>query len=106
MKSIVQPLCASLLISACRGHTEYIEEECLRIRRPIHLLSNEDLLLYVEGMEGIRNNGKYQLMVDAHGLFATVHRGSSFFFYHSYFVWEVETLCFLFDLASHQWHVI
>jgi len=30
-------------------------------------------------------------MADAHSNYTEVHRGSSFFFYHSYYVWEVET---------------
>jgi len=48
-------------------------------------------MLYVDGLQAIRANGKYQIMVDAHSQYTEVHRGSSFFFYHTYFVWEVET---------------
>ena len=49
-------------------------------------------MMYVEGMQAIRANGKYQVLVDAHKQNTQIHRGSSFFFYHSYYVWEVETL--------------
>jgi len=70
---------------------QFIEEECPRIRKPVDELSSHELMLYVEGLQAIRANGKYQVMVDAHQLDADIHRGSSFFFYHSYYVWEVET---------------
>merc|ERR550525_676718 len=42
-------------------------------------------------MHRIRKNGKYQIMVNAHQMHKETHRGSAFFFYHTYFVWEVET---------------
>ena len=66
-------------------------EECDRIRKPMHLLSEEELMLYVDGLQQIRKNGKYQIMVDAHSKETEIHRGTSFFFYHTFFVWEVET---------------
>mmetsp|Transcript_48932 Transcript_48932/g.81242 ORF Transcript_48932/g.81242 Transcript_48932/m.81242 type:complete len:448 (-) Transcript_48932:198-1541(-) len=69
----------------------YLEEACDRVRRPLHLLSTKELMLTVNGMQAIKANGKYQVIVDTHMLHTTVHRGSSFFFYHTYFVWEVET---------------
>ena len=68
------------------------DEDCDRIRRPIHLLSNQELSLYAEGLKAIRRNGKYQYMIEAHHEHTSAHRGPAFFFYHSYFVWEVETL--------------
>merc|ERR1719474_2239947 len=57
----------------------------------MHLLSEDELMLYVDGLQQIRKNGKYQIMVDAHSIETEIHRGTSFFFYHTYFVWEVET---------------
>jgi len=54
-------------------------------------MSEDELMLYVDGLQAIRANGKYQTMVEAHSQYTEVHRGSSFFFYHTYFVWEVET---------------
>ena len=62
------------------------EAECERVRRPIHELSEGELALFVEGLQEVRRIGKYQSMVEAQ-----VHRGASFFLYHAYFVWEVET---------------
>merc|ERR1719361_1506854 len=67
------------------------ELKCTRIRRAMHEMTEDELKLYVHGLQEIRANGKYQIMVDAHSQYTEVHRGSSFFFYHSYFVWEVET---------------
>jgi len=57
----------------------------------MHLLTEDELMLYVDGLQALRANGKYQIMVDAHSQYTEVHRGSSFFAYHTYFVWEVET---------------
>jgi len=69
----------------------YRNEICNRIRRPLHTLTTKELLVYVEGLQAIRKNGKYQYMVDTHSLHTDIHAGSSFFFYHTYFVWEVES---------------
>jgi len=70
---------------------KYLDEDCPRIRQPMHKMTTEELLLYADGMHRIRKNGKYQIMVNAHQLHKETHRGSAFFFYHTYFVWEVET---------------
>merc|ERR1719361_3323648 len=67
------------------------ELKCTRIRRAMHHMTEDELMLYVDGLQALRANGKYQIMVDAHSQYTEVHRGSSFFFYHTYFVWEVET---------------
>jgi len=82
-------LATALLLAVCNAIPE--ELKCTRIRRPIHQLSEDELMLYVDGIQALRANGKYQIMVDAHSSYTEVHRGSSFFFYHTYFVWEVET---------------
>jgi len=65
--------------------------DCDRIRKAMHTLTENELMLYVDGLQQIRQNGKYQIMVDAHSAYSEIHRGTSFFFYHTYFVWEVET---------------
>jgi len=57
----------------------------------MHQMTTEELELYADGMHRIRKNGKYQIMVNAHQMHKETHRGSAFFFYHTYFVWEVET---------------
>jgi len=69
----------------------FVNEDCVRVRRPADELSREELMLYVEGMQQIRANGKYQVLLDSHHAHTEIHRGSSFFFYHTYYVWEVET---------------
>jgi len=84
-------LAVSLLFAVTPAPTIKEENKCDRIRRPVHQMSVNELMLYVDGIQAIRENGKYQIMVDAHSQYTEVHRGSSFFFYHTYFVWEVET---------------
>jgi len=88
---VVHCICLSLLIRLCIANKFTGDDECERVRRPMHLLTDQELMLYVEGMQAIRSNGKFQIMADAHSQYTEVHRGSSFFFYHSYYVWEVET---------------
>merc|ERR1719461_935622 len=71
------------------------EKKCTRIRRAMHEMTEDELMLYVDGLQAIRANGKYQIMVDAHSQYTEVHRGSSFFFYHTYFAlpyydWTVD----------------
>merc|ERR1719295_1841672 len=81
----------SIIFTLTPAPTVKEENKCDRIRRPVHQMSVNELMLYVDGIQAIRENGKYQIMVDAHSQYTEVHRGSSFFFYHTYFVWEVET---------------
>jgi len=85
----LQLLYFAALIIICRAIPE--ELKCTRIRRAMHEMTEDELMMYVDGLQAIRANGKYQIMVDAHSQYTEVHRGSSFFFYHTYFVWEVET---------------
>jgi len=82
-----------LVLAAFAAICKAIPEElkCTRIRRAMHEMTEDELMMYVDGLQAIRANGKYQIMVDAHSQYTEVHRGSSFFFYHTYFVWEVET---------------
>jgi len=80
------------LLSASASSTSiYVDEDCPRIRQALHLLTEDERLVYVEGLHGIRANGKYQIIVEAHSEHGEIHHGSSSFFYHSYYVWEVET---------------
>merc|ERR1719434_649325 len=92
-KLLLFPVISLILdLSSCRKSIVMApQEECDRIRKPMHLLSEDELMLYVDGLQQIRKNGKYQIMVDAHSFETEIHRGTSFFFYHTYFVWEVET---------------
>jgi len=88
--NLLQTLSLSLL-AALTLSDPYLTEDCERLRRPIDQLSDDELMLYVNGMQAIRASGKYQVLIDAHKDHTEIHRGSSFFFYHSYYVWEVET---------------
>merc|ERR1719153_895370 len=88
--ALLQATCFSFLTSLCFA-SKYFDEACDRVRRPMHMLTDQELMLYVDGLQAIRSNGKFQVMVDAHAGYTEVHCGSSFFFYHSYYVWEVET---------------
>eukprot|EP00485_Elphidium_margaritaceum_P018676 CAMPEP_0202726906 /NCGR_PEP_ID=MMETSP1385-20130828/184850_1 /ASSEMBLY_ACC=CAM_ASM_000861 /TAXON_ID=933848 /ORGANISM="Elphidium margaritaceum" /LENGTH=682 /DNA_ID=CAMNT_0049393135 /DNA_START=86 /DNA_END=2133 /DNA_ORIENTATION=+ len=70
----------------------YLDDgDCPRIRRPLSALSQEEVMLYVSGLQAIRDNGRFTVMSNAHAHHTAIHAGSSFFFYHTYFVWEVET---------------
>jgi len=80
-----------MLITAASAIGKYLDEDCPRVRQAMHKMTTEELLLYADGMHRIRKNGKYQIMVNAHQMHKETHRGSAFFFYHTYFVWEVET---------------
>jgi len=82
-------LCAFL--GTCLSERVTLDEDCVRVRRPVHELDHTELMLYVEGLQQIRANGKFQIMIDAHHENTAIHRGSSFFFYHTYYVWEVES---------------
>ncbi len=41
-------------------------------------------MLYVDGLQQIQENEKYQIMVDPHSTETEIHRATSFFFYHTY----------------------
>eukprot|EP01084_Bolivina_argentea_P014762 27600_1 len=73
--------------------SKYLEEECDRVRRPLHLLTIEERELYVEGFQGLRKNNKLEAIAETHHFeFHTgTHHSSAFFYYHSYFIWEIET---------------
>ncbi len=91
--SLFASILTAFVMAPCSGQI-YVDEDCPRIRRPIHLLSDEELLLYVEGLHGLRANGKYQVFVDSHFFAATestIHLGDASIFYHTYLIWEVET---------------
>ena len=71
--------------------TLFREEDCPRIRRPFHTLSESERLQYVSGFQALRANGKLETIAVAHAANVAVHKGSSFFFLHSYMIWEAET---------------
>ena len=94
--ALVSLFFCALLFANFSMSSQYREEACERIRRPFHLQSNAELSLYVTGLQQLKANGKFQIFVQAHSHAHRIHFGSSFFFYHTYYVWEVETLCGLF----------
>eukprot|EP00483_Globobulimina_turgida_P011941 UN11963 len=71
--------------------------ECGRHRKPWHLSTTEEQMLYVRGFKELRNNGQLEVFIDAHHLadtpisFADVHYTAEFFPWHSYFLTELET---------------
>merc|ERR1719391_1715498 len=54
------------------AESEYFEHvaECDRVRRPIHELSENELTLFVEGLQEVRRNEKYQSLVEAHAAYS------------------------------------
>eukprot|EP01084_Bolivina_argentea_P132419 233682_1 len=73
--------------------SKFYDEPCDRIRRPFHLLSTEERMLFVEGYQKLRENGKLDAISTGHHMatHAGTHHGSNFFYWHSYFLWETET---------------
>eukprot|EP01083_Nonionella_stella_P007702 22189_1 len=69
--------------------------ECIRHRKPWHLISDDERLKFVLGFQQLRSNGKLSVFAETHHLEGTAkqkaHQTSEFFFWHSYFVWEMET---------------
>jgi len=71
--------------------TLFREEDCPRLRRPFHTLNEDERMLYVNGFQALRQNGKLETIATTHAANVAVHKGSSFFFLHAYMIWEAET---------------
>eukprot|EP01083_Nonionella_stella_P137933 419667_1 len=71
------------------------DNKCTRHRKPWHMISDEERLLFVNGFQSLRRNGILSTFATTHHLegiaFANIHKTSEFFYWHSYFVWEIET---------------
>ena len=80
------PVILLLLISITNSLTVYRDEDCPRIRKPFHTLTEDERMLYVNGFMALRKNGKLEIISNV-----AVHKGSSFFFFHAYMIWEAET---------------
>jgi len=71
--------------------------ECGRHRKPWHLLTDNEKMLYVTGFKALRNNGILDIFIETHHLsdtplqFADVHYTGQFFPWHSYFLTEIES---------------
>eukprot|EP01084_Bolivina_argentea_P208800 355848_1 len=73
--------------------SKYYAESCDRVRKPFHLLTNDERMLFVEGYQKLRLNGMLDILSQVHHLaphMGTNH-GSDFFYWHSYFIWDFET---------------
>eukprot|EP01084_Bolivina_argentea_P118909 210921_1 len=71
--------------------------ECDRHRKPWHLSTYDEQMLYVRAYQQLRNNGQLDTFIEAHHLadtpiaFADVHFTAQFFPWHSYFLTEIES---------------
>ena len=65
-----------------------------RTRRPWHALSDEDQMLYVLGFQELAREGVLNLFVESHERATeaanNIHLTSQNFFWHSYWLWELE----------------
>ena len=57
--------------------SKYMDEPCDRIRRPLHLLTTEEKLLYTEAYQKLRENGILGKISDTHSFHrhAGTHHG-------------------------------
>eukprot|EP01084_Bolivina_argentea_P176150 304874_1 len=69
------------------------EPECARNRKSWFSLSTEERQLFAEGFQLIRDNGKLEVIANAHSTnyMEQIHQSSLFLYYHSYLIWETET---------------
>eukprot|EP01084_Bolivina_argentea_P000145 284_1 len=91
MLSSLLIISTSLLISPLTSEPKYRDEDCPRIRKPFHTLSEDERMLYVTGFQQLRKNGKLEVISTTHAANVAVHKGASFFFLHAYMIWEAET---------------
>eukprot|EP01083_Nonionella_stella_P070585 188951_1 len=89
---ILFQLCLYLITSTPSHQTD---DECPRHRRPWYNLSDAERMQFVLGFQQLRNNGVLSAFCETHHLegvaFENIHKTSEFLFWHSYFVWEVES---------------
>ena len=85
-------LLALLAIPGFQSAGLYRDESCNRVRKPIHTLSEEERMLYVNGFQELRKNGKLEILATTHAANVASHKGSSFFFLHAYMIWFVYIL--------------
>lgn len=76
-----------------------IADDCPRIRRPWHELTQDERDLYISGLLQVRANGGGDIDTDDFIAIASVHedvfapvthKASNYLFWHGYFVWELE----------------
>ena len=68
---------------------------CVRHRKPWHQLSDEEQLLYSKGFQTLRREGVLAKFIMSHAgspfLTTNMHHTSANFYWHSYWLWELET---------------
>jgi len=98
------------------------DEECSRIRKPWHLLSESERQLFINGFRELKKIGKLDYFTQTHadrGI--DKHNNAGFLPWHRYFIWELETQfrnlggdykCFglpywdwSYDIAQHEYNV-
>eukprot|EP01083_Nonionella_stella_P238500 835707_1 len=80
-----------LVIQTAMSLTKYLDEDCVRLRKPLHRLTEDERMLYVKGYQALRRSGKLDIISTTHAANVAVHKGASFFFLHAYMIWEAET---------------
>lgn len=91
-------------ITTANVYDTYNADECARVRKPWHLLDDEERSLYIDGILALRNgDGNLDLddfvaIASVHGgqndmgsYIGAIHRSSTGNFYHSYLTWELES---------------
>eukprot|EP00486_Rosalina_sp_Unknown_P000728 CAMPEP_0201563930 /NCGR_PEP_ID=MMETSP0190_2-20130828/1569_1 /ASSEMBLY_ACC=CAM_ASM_000263 /TAXON_ID=37353 /ORGANISM="Rosalina sp." /LENGTH=318 /DNA_ID=CAMNT_0047979379 /DNA_START=115 /DNA_END=1068 /DNA_ORIENTATION=+ len=78
----------------------YYADECPRMRRGWHTLSDEERGLFVNGLLKLRENGEQNIDIDELIAIGSVHadiyapfthKTSSYLYWHGYLVWELES---------------
>ena len=67
-----------------------------RHRKPWHLISDTERMQFVTGFQTLRTNGILSTFCETHRItdnhfFMDIHHTSAWLFWHSYFVWEIES---------------
>lgn len=66
--------------------------ETTRLRKPWHKLSGEEQMLFINGFQRLRREGTLATFVKSHDKNSIpVHNSSQVFYWHSYWVWEMES---------------
>mmetsp|Transcript_37531 Transcript_37531/g.33167 ORF Transcript_37531/g.33167 Transcript_37531/m.33167 type:complete len:484 (+) Transcript_37531:31-1482(+) len=78
----------------------YYADECPRMRRGWHTLSDQQRGLYINGLMKIRENGQQNIDIDeviaigsvhADVYAPFIHKTSSYLYWHGYLTWEIES---------------
>ena len=87
-------------LESLNEYDTYYADECQRIRRPWHELTQSERDLYISGLLKIRENGQQNIDIDeliaigsVHAdIYAPfIHKTSSYLYWHGYILWELES---------------